>query len=399
MGHGPKTSFRTVPASLAAALVILAPAWIRPAIPQETRGETTPSALRQHLQETLDAFHAAGQFPGATAAIVLADGTTVALATGISDKSLSRPMRPDDRMPAGSVGKTFVSALALQLVAEGKIGLDDPIAKWFTGDPWFPRLPNGPDITVRMLMNHTSGLVRYEFKEQFTRDLTADPHKVWRPEECVAYILDTAPPFAAGKGWDYSDTNYIVLGMILERELGSTYYEGLRRRLLGPLGLKNVIPADRRDLPGVAQGYAGAGNAFGGSDAMIADGKFVINPQFEWTGGGVVTTAEDLARWAKALYEGKAFDRALMGAFLEGVPARLGPEARYGLGVILRPTRLGASRGHSGFFPGYITEMMYLPDSGIAGAIQVNTSVPRATGRPLRDLLVDLIQAARDGGK
>jgi D-alanyl-D-alanine carboxypeptidase len=125
---------------------------------------------------------------------------------------------------------------------------------------------------------------------------------------------------------------------------------------------------------------------------MIAGGKFVINPQFEWCGGGMASTAEDLARWAKALYEGRAFDRSLLPEMLNGVPAKLGPEASYGLGVIIRPTRLGTSYGHSGFFPGYITEMIYFPEQKIAVAVQVNTSVPRATGGPLSRFVIELAE-------
>jgi D-alanyl-D-alanine carboxypeptidase len=87
---------------------------------------------------------------------------------------------------------------------------------------------------VRQLMNHTSGLVRYEFKEQFTKDLTANPDKVWRPEELVAYLLDEKAPFEAGKGWDYSDTNYIVLGMIIEKVTGKKFYDEARKRVLKP---------------------------------------------------------------------------------------------------------------------------------------------------------------------
>ncbi|HKS26900.1 MAG TPA: serine hydrolase [Pyrinomonadaceae bacterium] len=349
-------------------------------------------ALRQRLQEKLREFHAGGKFPGANVGVALADGTTMGLAVGLSNLETKTPMTPRDLMLQGSVGKTYVSAVALQLVAEKKLGLDDPIEKYLGNEKWFRRLPNARDITVRMLMNHTSGLVRYEFKEQFTKDLTASPEKVWKPEELVSYILDTAAPFAAGKGWDYSDTNYIVLGMIIERITGSTYYRELARRILVPLGLRETVPSDRRDVPRLIQGYAGKDNPFGGSDAMISSGRMIINPQFEWTGGGIASTAEDLARWAKLLYEGKAFAPSLLPTMLEGVPARLGPEAKYGLGVIIRPTPLGIAYGHSGFFPGYITEMMYFPDAGIAIAVQVNTSVPRSTGKPLSRFITELAE-------
>jgi D-alanyl-D-alanine carboxypeptidase len=348
--------------------------------------------LRHRLQAKLDSLHAAGQFPGATAGFVLADGSSFGLATGFSDKNKKIRLTPANLMLQGSVGKTYVAATALQLVHEGKINLDAKIEKYLGNESWFPRLPNARDITVRMLMNHTSGLVRYEFKEQFTIDLTNSPDKVWRPEELSAYIFDTESPFAAGKDWDYSDTNYIVLGMIIEKVTNAKYYDEMKKRILQPLKLKHTVPSDSRTIRGLIQGYAGADNPFGSKDEMISDGKFAINPQFEWTGGGMASTTEDLAKWGKALYEGKAFDPSLLPQMLDGVPAKLGPNTKYGLGVIIRQTPFGASYGHSGFFPGYMTEMMYFPDSKTAIAVQVNTSVPRATGKPLTRFIYDFVR-------
>ena len=182
--------------------------------------------------------------------------------------------------------------------------------------------------------------------------------------------------------------------MILERAAKAKYIDLLRGRLLGPLKLNDTLPVTGRSLPGLAQGYAGPQNPFGGSDAMIKDGRFVFDPSFEWTGGGVYGTAEDLARWGKMLYEGKAFDPALLPRMLEGVPAQLGPDSRYGLGVIIRPTPLGPSWGHSGYFPGYLTEMMYFPDHKIAVAVQFNTSVPRDIGKSPARVLLDLARIA-----
>jgi len=302
-------------------------------------------------------------------------------------------------MLQGSVGKTYVASVALQLVHQKKLALDDLIEKYLGREPWFAKLPNAREITVRMLMNHTSGLVRYEFKEQFTKDLSANPDRIWKPEELISYILDTPAPFAAGKGWDYSDTNYIVLGMIIEKVTGSRYYDLAKRRLLEPLKLRETVPSNTRVIPGLIQGYAGPANPFGGTDEMIVNGKFAINPQFEWCGGGMASTSEDLARWAKAMYEGRAFDPSLLPQMLEGVPARLGPEAKYGLGVIIRPTKFGMSYGHSGFFPGYITEMMYFPDHKLAIAVQVNTSVPRTTAKPLTAFISDFVEIVLDDAR
>ena len=219
---------------------------VQPKPAPNTKGEQ----LRQQLQKKLNAFHSAGTFPGATVGIALADGTSFGLAVGLSDVTAKRAMTPNDLMLQGSVGKTYAAAVALQLVHEGRIGLDDKIEKYLGGESWFSHLPNAHDITVRMLMNHTSGLVRYEFNEKFTADLTRQPDKTWKPEELVAYILDTTAPFGAGKGWDYSDTNYIVLGMIIERVTGSTYYQEMERRILKPLSLRRTVPSDRRSIPG-----------------------------------------------------------------------------------------------------------------------------------------------------
>jgi D-alanyl-D-alanine carboxypeptidase len=356
-------------------------------------GVSNKTALKTALQLKLDEWHKAGSFPGATLGVVLANGESFGLAAGISDREAKRPMIPTDRMLAGSVGKTFAAATALQLIKEGKIGLDDKIEKYLGSEPWFTRLPNARDITVRQLMNHTSGLVRYEFKEQFTKDLTANPEKVWKPAELLAYLFDKKAPFEAGKGWDYSDTNYIVLGMIIEKVTGRKFYEEANKRLLKPLKLTNTIPQDGPRLKGVVQGYAGPNNPFGGTDAMIVKGKFVINPQFEWTGGGYASTAQDLARWAKMFYEGKAFSLELLPQVLDGVAApMLGRETRYGLGVIIRKTTLGTSYGHSGFFPGYMTDMMYFPEKKIAIAVQVNTSVGRSLGKPLSRVLIEVME-------
>ncbi len=373
--------------SLVAALAVLLGLTVSA---QQSAGTAPQGGLRDRLQSKFEELHRAGNFPGGTAGIALPDGTLIGLAVGVSDRTSGTPMKPTDRLLLGSVGKTYVSAVALQLVKEGKMGLDDPISRWFGKEPWFPRVPNAARVTVRHLMNHTSGLVRYEFNPKFTADLTANPDKVWTGEDRLAYLFDAAPPFAPGEGWEYSDTNYIVLGMIIERAGGAPYYDQLRTRLLVPFGLKDTVPADSRTVPGLVQGYAGPKNEFGGADEMIKDGKFAVNPQFEWTGGGLAVTAQDLAKWAKLLYEGKVIDASLMGDLLAGVQSRLGPETKYGLGVIIRPTAHGITYGHSGFMPGYQTDVMYFPELKAAIAVQVNSSAPRSTGRPLRAFVTEL---------
>ncbi|MDP2875739.1 MAG: serine hydrolase domain-containing protein, partial [Holophaga sp.] len=349
------------------------------------------AALQKRLQERVNAIHAASTSPGINVGVTLSDGKTLAASAGVADRDSKVLLTPTGRMPAGSVGKTYVAAVALQLVKEGKLDLDAKIERYLGKEPWFLKLPNAQSITVRMLMNHTSGLERHEFKPAFQKALTEAPDRNWQPEELLAYLFGDPPLFAAGQGMGYSDSNYIALGMILERITSRPYYELLHQRLLKPLGLKDSLAPESRTVPGLVQGYAGPDNPFGGTDAMVQNGRIAFNPKSEWTGGGVVATAADLSRWGRLLYEGKAFDPALLPTMLQGVPAReLGPGVAYGLGVILRASELGPTYGHSGFFPGYRTQLLYFPDHHLTVAVQVNTSVANAQGKSLFEVATEV---------
>ena len=355
--------------------------------------QQAPVTAPVSLQAALDEWRASIQSPGASLGIVTEDGTLTALVSGVSNRAANTPMKTGDLLMAGSVGKTFFAALALRLIEQGRLNLNAPISTYLGTKPWFSRLPNAKDITVRMLMTHTSGLVRYEMNPKFTADLRAQPDKSWTPEEELSYLFDATPPFAAGQGWDYSDTNYIVLGLIMEGITGTKVYDEVERWFLKPLMMSGVVPTTSRRVPGLVPGYAGPRDPLGLPDEVLANGVFVINPQFEWTGGGYATTAGALAQWGHALYTAKAISvRARDLMISEAVPARLGPETRYGLGVIVRPTTpAGPAWGHSGFFPGYQTELLHLPERGLTLAIQVNTSAPRPAGtRPLLRFLYDV---------
>jgi D-alanyl-D-alanine carboxypeptidase len=375
----------------ASAVEVYAPARGRPW--HTLRSDT--AALRAVVQARLDSLRATGSFPGVSAAITFADGRSIAVVSGVADRESRAPLSRDSRFLAGSVGKLFFAALAMQLVQEERLDLNVPIAHYLGGEPWFDRLPNAHGTTVRMLLNHTSGLVRYEFDPRVTALYTAEPDKVWTPEERLSYLFDTPAAFAPGDRWDYSDTNYIVLAMILERVTGTTAYGEIERRFIAPLRLLNTVPSDRREIPGLVQGYAGPDNPFGGRDAVIENGRLIGNPQMEWAGGGYASAPSDLATWAIALFRGRFHDAGTLAAMLEPVPARgLGQNIGYGLGVIVRPTDLGMSYGHSGFYPGYLSEVRYYPDHDVAVAVQFNTSVGRDIGRGLAAVVHDLAQLA-----
>lgn len=334
---------------------------------------------RAAVQAQLDAYREASRVPGAVLAIAGADGRVEAFASGMADTARRTPMRVQDRLLMGSVGKTYVAAVALQFVREGRLELDEPVARRLGGQGWFDSLPNAGAITARHLMTHTSGLVRYEFRPEFMAAVTAHPDTVWDPRDQVRYLHGTTAPFAPGDGWDYSDTNYLVLALLLEAIAGQPIDALIAERLLRPLGLSATIPSDARRLPGVVQGYAGAANPFGGRDAMLDDGVMLINPQFEGAGGGYAASASDAAQWGAHYFSGAPFGEALLREASAGTVARaLGPGTRYGLGMILRDsTAAGPVRYHSGFFPGYLAEIRHYPTRGVTVALLFNTSVAR----------------------
>jgi D-alanyl-D-alanine carboxypeptidase len=299
-------------------------------------------------------------------------------------------------MLSGSIGKTYVAAVMLQLVQEGRVDLDAGIGRWFGKESWFERLPNAKEITLRMLMNHTSGIPEHVLMEEFIASLRKEPDRVWKPEELIAFVLGKEPLFPAGKGWSYADTNYILVGMIIERVTKNSFYNELNRRILKPLRLNNTIPSDRRLLPGLIIGYSRPGSPFGFEGRVVSDDRLIINPQMEWTGGGLLSNAEDLARWAKALYEGRVLKRAYLAQMLEAVEAKTGKGDKYGLGVQVRESRWGVTYGHGGWFPGYLSEMEYFPQHRVAIAVQFNTDAVRKLGKFPRGFVAEIAQVIFD---
>jgi D-alanyl-D-alanine carboxypeptidase len=366
------------------------------------RRQAAPAADRDRLRAALDAWRVSTGYPGASLGIVGRDGAVLALASGVADRASGRPLATDDLLLAGSVGKTFFAALAAQLIDEDRLALDAPVATYLPPRPWLDRIAHARAITVRQVMTHTSGLVRYELNPAFTAALRTAPGKTWTPEERLAFLFDAPPPFAPGEGWEYSDTNFIVLGMVLEAVTKTSAYDEIRRRFLKPLRLAGVVPVTARRVTGLVAGYAGPRDPLGLPDEVLVDGEFVVNPQFEWAGGGFATSAADLARWGHALYTGRALSARALAIMIDAaVPARLGPETRYGLGVIVRPvTPAGPTWGHSGFFPGYQTELVHVRDGGITLALQVNSSAPRTQGsRPLLRFVYDAGAMLRAAGR
>ncbi len=346
--------------------------------------------LKAGLQASLDSIVEEQKLPGATAAIVLADGQLISLASGYADKEEKIAMPLGAQMLLGSVGKIFVSAVSLQLVDEGKIRLEDKVSQYFDGVDWFKELPNADDLTIKSLLNHTSGLPRYVFAPAFIEVIEKDPMRTWTPAECLAIITTEAPKHPVGEGWGYSDTNYILLGLIIEKVTQSTYYAQLEERIISTFHLRSTYPSTQRELPGITQGYIGENNFFKLPNKVISDGLYAMNPQFEWTGGGLVTNVEDLAYFIKWLHTGKILSTASYDQLLSAVNFRNGQasETGYGLGTFVWSNPSGKSFGHAGIMPGYFTHVEFAQKGGYAVALQVNTdqSSVRASHQNVRRL-------------
>ena len=200
-----------------------------PAFSVALMGQPT-DALTRAVQTHIDSLTEHSGIPGLTLGLALPDGTSFGFAAGSSDTTAHREMLPSDRMLQGSVGKTYFGAVALQLVAEGRLDLDARLADYLGDETWYHELPNGYDVTLRQLMSHSSGIVRYEFNPAFLEALTRDPMRTWTPVQRLAYLFGMEPPFAAGEGWDYSDTNYILVAMAVEKVLGTAIYDEIDSR-------------------------------------------------------------------------------------------------------------------------------------------------------------------------
>jgi len=374
------------------------------------------AVLRAALQHYVDECPARSGAPGVTAAVALPSGDVLQFAAGLSDVENSLVMQPDDRMAAGSIGKSFVGAYAAALVTEGVVKLDDPIEKYLGREAWFKEIPYGKDITLKMLLNHTAGMS--EWYPNLPKDMTRaqllellDPR---RPRiEVLRYSFKKPPSFRPGTRYEYSDSNFLLAALALEAATRRDYNEEITRRFLYPLRLRHTSPSLSTTEAGIAQGYVPAHAPFwlllgiGGTGErgafMQEPGVQPVNPRFEGAGGGFTTTAGDLALWAKLLYENRAFRGDYLGIALSAIGPqndethRVGPVA---LGMFVwDPDRgykfaspiSGKQYGHIGVYGGYNASMMYFPRWKISVAMMFNGYTSQETHHALPTGLADLV--------
>lgn len=336
-------------------------------------------SLKNVFANALEHFQARYELPGINASYVLPNGTIYSAAAGWADMESRKAMSVASRMLAASIGKTFVAATMVSLAREQAIDLDAPVSDWLGQTSWFQRLPNHQGMTLHHLLNHTSGLPNHVYAPGFIEAVSEKwrlPGNPFIPEVMVSFILDAEPLFPPGKGWAYTDTGYILIGLVIEAITGRTYYEELNDRFLWPLGLKATTPSDKRALSNLAAGYVATDNPFG-FPAKTTDqsGIMLWHPGLEWTGGGLISNSRDLARWGDALFSGQALPETNVNTMLESVPVGADvPGIYYGLGIAInRSGPLSPVYGHGGWIPGYSSSLRHYAGNGITIAFQVNS--------------------------
>jgi D-alanyl-D-alanine carboxypeptidase len=286
-----------------------------------------------------------------------------------------------------SITKTYTAASILQLVEEGTLSLSDSLHTWI---PSYANIDS--TITIRQLLDHTSGVFDYYEHPAFFDSIMADPARVWTPEQTLMFVLE--PSFSPGSDWDYSNTNYILLGMIIKEATGSTVAEEFRSRFLTPLGLQETFMAVEEDLSGtVAHGwYDIDGDEI--LDDLIESISMNAFMSMEWTAGAMFSSSRDLTRWAEALFSGEVVGQELLNEMLTFHSLSIPGSAYdgYGLGIGSLIVAGHQAYGHGGESPGYRSLMVHLPESGVSISVLMN----EVNGACLFSVIEGLVQTVQE---
>jgi D-alanyl-D-alanine carboxypeptidase len=351
------------------------PATSTPAIAAaESADEPFDPALAAELQGILDETVASGAIPGVVVSVSVPGQAPWSGSSGIAARQTGKPMTPETRVRIASISKVFTAVVILQLAQEGRIDLDAPLATWYPS-----LVPNADAITVRDLLNQTTGLYDYLEDRNFVIGAYQQPDRSWAPDELVEYAAQFPAAFRPGAqgAWDYSSTNYVILGMIAERVTGRSLAAEMRQRIFEPLELAGTFFTPEEPIQGVqARGYS---NALDQTNAPMT---------LVFATANIVSTAGDVRRFAEGLFGGRLLQPAtldLMKTFVDGKGQYNMPALEYGLGVMrnrlpvgpgpdgqARPAEVTSVMGHIGGYGGFRSAVWYAPESGITLALAVN---------------------------
>ncbi|KWU54312.1 D-alanyl-D-alanine carboxypeptidase [Bacillus mycoides] len=309
----------------------------------QTSTQRDRNSVKQAMRDTLQLG-----FPGILAK-TSEGGKTWSYAAGVANLSSKKPMKTDFRFRIGSVTKTFTATVVLQLAEENRLNLDDSIEKWLPGVIQGNEYDD-KQITIRQVLNHTSGIAEYTRSKSFN---LMDTKKSYRAEELVKMGISMPPDFAPGKSWSYSNTGYVLLGILIETVTGNSYAEEIENRIIEPLKLLNTfLPGNSSVIPGTkhARGYIQLDGASEPKDVTY------YNPSMGSSAGDMISTADDLNKFFSYLLGGKLIKEQQLKQMLTTVPTGEAALGRYGLGIYETKLPNGVSIwGHGGSIPGFVT--------------------------------------------
>jgi D-alanyl-D-alanine carboxypeptidase len=324
-------------------------------IPEAAGGRATLQRIVRRL--------VAGGAPGAVA-FVRSPGSAGGVAAGYADLGTRTPMRANDGFRIASVTKTFVATVVLELEAEHRLDIDDPVERWLPG-----LVPNGDVITIRELLTHTSGLFDYAADDAHTQAVIADPGRRWSPHELLSVAFAHSPLFRPGTSWFYSSTNYVVLGLVVEALTGRPLGQELQARILDPLQLEATsFDVDVAIHDPFAHGYLGPHPGLPIAAGTLLDITTLLSPSFGWGAGNMASNAADVTRFFVALLRGQLLPPAQLAEMKTGSLAN----SDYGLGLRKAHTSCGTAYGHEGDFPGYRNAVWVTRDGRRAADVMVN---------------------------
>jgi len=334
--------------------------WFAPAAAEEL-----PAAEQAALGAIVDQAMVEKRLPGVAVGVWIPGRGTWVRAFGTGDLATGAAMDIADHVRIASVTKTFTATAILQLVDAGKLSLDDTLERFIPG------IPNGKRITIRNLLAMTSGIYDFTIDEQFLADITADPLMAFTPDDVIAILKRNKPDFAPGEKVVYCDTNFILLGVILEKVSGRGAADIIREDFIAPLKLAGTSFPDTPDMPApFAHGY------YAGEDAKGTLEDFTrSNPDLPWTAGAMISTLDDLRVWAKTIGTGALLSPAMQRERTTFQPFTDNPSARYGLGLL----EIAGFSGHWGMIFGYTTAMYYLPEDDATIVVLGNQSTNGST--------------------
>jgi D-alanyl-D-alanine carboxypeptidase len=311
-------------------------------------GDQLSPPTRAQIDAIITDTMATGHLPGMSVLVRISGRGSYVRTYGVADVATERPFTTDLHVRIASITKTFTATLILRLVDKGLLQLDGHLAQYVKG------IPNGEQITIRQMLNMTSGVFSYTEDEEFGRQFDANPLMPFPPSAAIAIIKAHQPDFAPGQGWHYSDSNYLLLGVIAEKVTGRPIDRLMDDLVNEPLGLEHTSYPTSPALPRPhGHGYLAQ------PDGSLRDVS-AVNPDVAAGAGAMISTLEDLASYAKALADGSLLSRRIQRERLEIVNLDLSPVLKtgYGLGIF----DIQGFLGHDGAIYGYSTAMFHLPE-------------------------------------